>query len=141
MEFLRDFLVIRDCSLRALEVFAYGLVQRRIDCLGRRCSTVTDNSCSTNLTKAKRLSESLADVYATLIGDDKVDVDDNLNAIQRVERAAQVLRLELELHRAQASTPVGLTEQAIADAVKKWFPDRAYQAPFFARALLEGDKR
>ncbi|AIP66720.2 hypothetical protein [Burkholderia thailandensis] len=60
----------------------------------------------------KRLSESLADVYTTLIGDDKVDVDDNLNAIQRVERAAQVLRLELELYRAQASAPVVLTDSA-----------------------------
>ncbi|HDR9501269.1 TPA: hypothetical protein QDC06_004565 [Burkholderia cepacia] len=42
---------------------------------------------------------------------------------------------------APASAPVGLTEQAIADAVTKWFPDRAYQAPFFARALLEGAKQ
>ncbi|MBR7998305.1 hypothetical protein [Burkholderia vietnamiensis] len=39
---------------------------------------------------------------------------------------------------AQADARVGLTEQAITDAVKKWFPDRAYQAPFFARALLQG---
>lgn len=29
-----------------------------------------------------------------------------------------------------------LTEAAITEAVKQWFPDRAYQAPFFARALL-----
>jgi hypothetical protein len=29
-----------------------------------------------------------------------------------------------------------LTEKAITDSVKKWFPDRAYQAPFFARALI-----
>ncbi|MCA8502207.1 hypothetical protein LGN13_10925 [Burkholderia multivorans] len=42
---------------------------------------------------------------------------------------------------APASAPVGLTEQAIADAVTKWFPDRAYQAPFFARELLKGDKQ
>ncbi|MBU9592714.1 hypothetical protein [Burkholderia multivorans] len=42
---------------------------------------------------------------------------------------------------APASAPVGLTEQAITDAVKKWFPDRAYQAPFFARELLEGAKQ
>ncbi|WP_176331570.1 hypothetical protein [Burkholderia vietnamiensis] len=89
----------------------------------------------------KHLSEALADVYTTLIGDDKVDADDGLNAIQRVEKAAQVLRLEVELYRAQASAPVGLTEQAIADAVTKWFPDRAYQAPFFARELLKGDKQ
>ncbi|WP_232341632.1 hypothetical protein [Burkholderia pseudomallei] len=51
---------------------------------------------------AKRLSEALADVYTTLIGDDKVDADDKLNAIERVERAAQVLRLEVELYRAKA---------------------------------------
>ncbi|WP_309601159.1 hypothetical protein [Burkholderia multivorans] len=42
---------------------------------------------------------------------------------------------------APASAPVGLTEQAIVDAVTKWFPDRAYQAPFFARELLKGDKQ
>ncbi|WP_428840158.1 hypothetical protein [Burkholderia ambifaria] len=58
----------------------------------------------------KRLSEALADVYTTLIGDDKVDADETLNAIQRVEKAAQVLRLEVELYRAQASAPVGLTD-------------------------------
>lgn len=51
---------------------------------------------------AKRLSEALAEVYTTLIGDDKVDADEKLNAIKRVERAAQVLRLEVELYRAQA---------------------------------------
>ncbi|MCA7985203.1 hypothetical protein [Burkholderia vietnamiensis] len=39
---------------------------------------------------------------------------------------------------AQVATRQGLTEQAIADAVAKWFPDRAYQAPFFARELLKG---
>ncbi|MEB5483932.1 hypothetical protein QMA69_05415 [Burkholderia pseudomallei] len=61
---------------------------------------------------AKRLSEALADVYTTLIGDDKVDADDKLNAIERVERAAQVLRVEVELYRAQASAPVGLTDSA-----------------------------
>lgn len=42
---------------------------------------------------------------------------------------------------AQADAREGLTEQAITDAVKKWFPDRAYQAPFFARALLNGANR
>jgi hypothetical protein len=39
---------------------------------------------------------------------------------------------------AQADAREGLTEQVITEAVKKWFPDRAYQAPFFARALLQG---
>ena len=42
---------------------------------------------------------------------------------------------------AQADAREGLTEQAITDAVKKWFPDRAYKAPFFARALLNGANR
>ena len=58
----------------------------------------------------RRLSEALAGVYTTLIGDDKVDADDNLNAIQRVEKAARVLRLEVDLYRAQASASVGLTD-------------------------------
>ncbi|MCA8037063.1 hypothetical protein LGM46_29270 [Burkholderia arboris] len=40
---------------------------------------------------------------------------------------------------AQVATRQELTEQAIADAVTKWFPDRAYQAPFFARALFAGE--
>ncbi|WP_436407955.1 hypothetical protein [Burkholderia oklahomensis] len=61
---------------------------------------------------AKRLSEALADVYTTLIGDDKVDADESLNAIERVERAAQVLRLEVELYRGQADAREGLTEAA-----------------------------
>lgn len=51
---------------------------------------------------AKRMTETLASVYATIIGDDQVDENDGLNAIQRVEKAAQVLRLEVELYRAQA---------------------------------------
>lgn len=34
-----------------------------------------------------------------------------------------------------------LTEQDITEAVKEWFPDRAYQAEFFARALLNGESR
>lgn len=29
-----------------------------------------------------------------------------------------------------------LTEESIIAAVKEWFPDRAYQAPFFAKAIL-----
>jgi hypothetical protein len=41
---------------------------------------------------------------------------------------------------AQIATRQGLTEKEISDAVTKWFPDRAYQAPFFARELLEGAK-
>ncbi|KVN17965.1 hypothetical protein WT08_02215 [Burkholderia sp. MSMB1552] len=43
---------------------------------------------------------------------------------------------------AQADAPAAcLTEQSIVDAVKKWFPDRAYQARFFARALLNGAEK
>lgn len=60
---------------------------------------------------AKRLSEALADVYTTLIGDDAKDEDENLNAIERVERAAQVLRLEVELYRGQADAREGLTDE------------------------------
>lgn len=37
---------------------------------------------------------------------------------------------------APANKAFGLTEQVLAQAVKTWFPDRAYQAPFFARSLL-----
>lgn len=48
----------------------------------------------------KRLAESLAEVYATILGDDAPDQDDSLNAIERVKKAAQVLRLEVDLHRA-----------------------------------------
>lgn len=61
---------------------------------------------------AKRLSEVLASVYTTLIGDDQVDPDESLNAIERVERAAQVLRLEVELFRGQADAREGLTDAA-----------------------------
>ncbi|KGX48589.1 hypothetical protein Y600_6307 [Burkholderia pseudomallei MSHR3709] len=51
------------------------------------------------------MTETLATVYATIIGDDEVDTDDGLNAIERVVRAAQVLRLEVDLYRAQADAP------------------------------------
>ncbi|WP_231892080.1 hypothetical protein [Burkholderia sp. MSMB1589WGS] len=54
---------------------------------------------------AKRMAETLATVYTTIIGDDEVDADDGLNAIERVVRAAQVLRLEVNLYRAQAYAP------------------------------------
>ncbi|KWN06410.1 hypothetical protein WT83_27390 [Burkholderia territorii] len=59
----------------------------------------------------KRLSEALANVYTTLIGDDNVDVDENLNAIERVMRAAQVIRLEVDLYRAQGNAPAEAREQ------------------------------
>ncbi|WP_330555403.1 hypothetical protein [Burkholderia multivorans] len=59
---------------------------------------------------AKRMTETLATVYATIIGDDKVDDNDGLNAIERVVRAAQVLRLEVYLYRAQADAPAEARE-------------------------------
>ncbi|KWI99240.1 hypothetical protein WM11_21780 [Burkholderia ubonensis] len=60
----------------------------------------------------KRMTETLASVYATIIGDDQVDESDGLNAIQRVEKAAQVLRLEVELYRAQADAREATTDEA-----------------------------
>ncbi|WP_232446719.1 hypothetical protein [Burkholderia ubonensis] len=60
---------------------------------------------------AKRLSEVLASIYTTLIGDDQADADESLNAIERVERAAQVLRLEVELYRGQADAQEGPTDE------------------------------
>ena len=45
----------------------------------------------------------------------------------------------LDGHSARAAAPQAgatLTEEVIVEAVKKWFPDRSYQASFFARALL-----
>ncbi|KWN77094.1 hypothetical protein [Burkholderia stagnalis] len=59
---------------------------------------------------AKRMTETLATVYATIIGDDPVDAEDGLNAIERVVRAAQVLRLEVDLYRAQADAPAEARE-------------------------------
>ncbi|MDW9232920.1 hypothetical protein C7S15_8907 (plasmid) [Burkholderia cepacia] len=62
---------------------------------------------------APRMWEPLATVYATIVGDDRVDAEDGLNLIQRLERAAQVLRFEVELLRAQAA---GLIETDSGDA-------------------------
>ncbi|KGX69137.1 putative gp43 [Burkholderia pseudomallei TSV28] len=59
---------------------------------------------------AKRMAETLATIYTTIIGDDPVDSDDGLNAIERVVRAAQVLRLEVDLYRAQADAPAHAAE-------------------------------
>ncbi|UVS93514.1 hypothetical protein EFP17_28485 [Burkholderia glumae] len=53
----------------------------------------------------RRLSETLADVCVTLRGDDPVHPDDPLNKIELVKRLAEVLRMEVELYRAQASAP------------------------------------
>lgn len=92
----------------------------------------------------KRLSEVLADVYTTLIGDDKTDADDILNAIQRVEKAAQMLRVEVELYRAQASAPVGLTSEqrkSLEHAVWNFDRNRFVEDAKNLRALLEGAKR
>lgn len=78
---------------------------------------------------AKRMTETLATVYATIIGDDKVDDNDGLNAIERVVRAAQVLRLEVDLYRAQADAPAEArepveTEQSIAADCYLWIAER-----------------
>jgi predicted Zn-ribbon and HTH transcriptional regulator len=51
---------------------------------------------------AKRMTETLAEVYATILGDDAPDQDVSINAIERVKKAAQVLRLEVDLYRANA---------------------------------------
>ncbi|WP_231752873.1 hypothetical protein [Burkholderia savannae] len=78
---------------------------------------------------AKRMAETLATVYTTIIGDDEVDTDDSLNAIERVVRAAQVLRLEVDLYRSQADAraearePVE-TEQSIAADCYHWIAER-----------------
>ncbi|WP_186112043.1 hypothetical protein [Burkholderia gladioli] len=53
----------------------------------------------------RRLSETLADVAVTLRGDDPVHPDDPLNKIELVKRLAKVLRMEVELYRAQAAAP------------------------------------
>ncbi|WP_334032947.1 hypothetical protein [Burkholderia gladioli] len=53
----------------------------------------------------RRLSETLADVCVTLRGDDPVHADDPMNKIELVKRLAEVIRLEVELYRAQADAP------------------------------------
>ncbi|WP_338509100.1 hypothetical protein [Burkholderia gladioli] len=58
----------------------------------------------------RRLSETLADVAVTLRGDDPVHPDDPLNKIELVKRLAKVLRLEVELYRAQAAAPADARE-------------------------------
>lgn len=68
---------------------------------------------------AKRLSEALASVYATIVGDDRVDESDGLNAIQRVEKAAQVLRLEVDLYRAQAKPEKADARVGLTDALRR----------------------
>lgn len=51
---------------------------------------------------ARRISETLAEVYATIIGDDAREADESLNMIERAKKAAQVLRLEVDLYRSLA---------------------------------------
>ncbi|WP_186194435.1 Lar family restriction alleviation protein [Burkholderia gladioli] len=58
----------------------------------------------------RRLSETLADVAVTLRGDDPVHPDDPLNKIELVKRLAEVLRMEVELYRAQAAAPAEARE-------------------------------
>jgi len=38
------------------------------------------------------------------------------------------------------SAAAKIDEQTVIEAVKQWFPDRAYQAPFFAKALFAARK-
>ncbi len=52
---------------------------------------------------ARRMTETLAEVAATIIGDDTRPEDGSLNVIECVKKAAQVLRLEVDLYRAQRS--------------------------------------
>lgn len=91
---------------------------------------------------AKRLSEVLASVYTTLVGDDKADADENLNAIERVERAAQVLRLEVELYRGQADAREGLTADDVSELKGMTSDPRLFEAEREAIrkavALLQG---
>ncbi|KGC14010.1 putative gp38 protein [Burkholderia gladioli] len=56
----------------------------------------------------RRLSETLADVCVTLRGEDPVHPDDPLNKIELVKRLAEVLRMEVELYRAQAAAPASM---------------------------------
>ncbi|WP_432778161.1 hypothetical protein QZL74_14355 [Burkholderia gladioli pv. alliicola] len=58
----------------------------------------------------RRLSETLADVCVTLRGDDPVHADDPMNKIELVKRLAEVIRLEVELYRAQADAPADARE-------------------------------
>ncbi|WP_226291314.1 hypothetical protein [Burkholderia arboris] len=80
---------------------------------------------------AKRLSEALADVYTTLIGDDAVDTDDGMNAIERVARVAQVIRIEVELYRAHAEAQGPHTSEPTA-----WFEAEEAARDVPLRALL-----
>lgn len=50
---------------------------------------------------AQRMNQTLAEVYATILGEDARPEDEALNAIERVKKAAQVLRLEVDLYRAR----------------------------------------
>ncbi|ABO60547.1 hypothetical protein Bcep1808_7677 (plasmid) [Burkholderia vietnamiensis G4] len=90
----------------------------------------------------KRLSEALASVYTTLIGDDKADVDENMNAFERVERAAQVIRLEVELYRGQADAREGLTADDVSELKGMTSDPRLFEAEREAIrkavALLQG---
>lgn len=92
---------------------------------------------------ARRMTETLAEVYATIIGDDERQEDESLNAIERVKKAAQVLRLEVDLYRAQRdetaapAQPVeqtrALTDEQIDRAIVAWFDDRGFEHDFSRR--------
>lgn len=85
--------------------WAVRMMDRASAVLNGESSTAQADALGEEAYVAKRMTETLATVYTTIIGDDEVDTDDGLNAIERVVRAAQVLRLEVDLYRAQADAP------------------------------------
>lgn len=68
---------------------------------------------------AKRMSETLADVYLTILGDDKPDTEGT--AIEKVLKAAKVLRMEIDLYRASgAAQPAAIdtdAERALTETI------------------------
>lgn len=72
----------------------------------------------------ERLSETLAEVYLTILGDDAPDSEGN--AIDKVLKAAQVLRMEVDLYRAQAAQPSQAQAAEAQDAARyRWLRDHS----------------
>lgn len=85
---------------------------------------------------AHRMTEVLAEVYGTIIGGDARPEDEALPVIERVKKAAQVLRLEVDLYRAQraasAAQPYERTPSWLdggAEAVAMAIEDGLLDAP------------
>ncbi|KGV80216.1 putative gp43 [Burkholderia pseudomallei MSHR4375] len=114
--------------------WAVRMMDRASAVLNGESSTAQADALGEEAYVAKRMTETLATVYTTIIGDDEVDTDDGLNAIERVVRAAQVLRLEVDLYRAQADAPAEAREPIA------WVTDddRAITAAQKQRALADG---